>query len=332
MSDDNHPRSLTVSSESPCRIDRYIADVSKDWAPDERISRTQLQKLIVEGGIRLNGRIVKKPSEQVEAGDTVDLLLNVSVPSASIPATPFNLEILYEDDQVVVINKPSGISMHPGAGSQSVTVAGSLVHHIGASIEKVGGVGRPGIVHRLDKDTTGVVVAAKTGAAHAFLAAQFEKRSVGRAYIALVFSTPRATRLVRKQDSGEIDTLIGRNPVHRKEMAVVENGGRRAVTRWEVIERMSYGTLLSVRLKTGRTHQIRVHLNYIGSPVVGDPVYGEFSGLPENLSKAALKFGRQALHAEYLAFVHPGTGERMEFRAPLPRDFEALLGVFRGEG
>lgn len=317
-----------VFNGEPARIDRVLASESEAWPIEERISRSQFQRYLDEGKVSRNGAVVRKASEQVAHGDTIEVAVS-PLPPFPIEPTNFPLDILFEDDALIILNKPPNISMHPGAGAPTTTIASAVLFHLGGSLDNVGAEGRPGIVHRLDKDTTGLVVIAKTPAAHAALARQFEVRTVGRVYTALVFTTPRATRLVRSEDEGLIETEIGRSLVDRKKMTVVTTGGRKATTRWKVIERMPYGSLVEVRLGTGRTHQIRVHMDHIGSPVIGDTVYGDFSGLPSPLQLAAQKFGRQALHAGFLAITHPVSRERMEFSAPVPEDLGKLIQVFR---
>jgi 23S rRNA pseudouridine1911/1915/1917 synthase len=238
------------------------------------------------------------------------------------------LEILFEDEHLIVINKPCGLSMHPGAGNRVATLANAVVAHVGTHQGEVGEVDRPGIVHRLDKDTTGVVVVAKSAKALTGLAKQFNDRTIKREYLSLVFTTPRAKRAVQLQDSGEVVAAIGRHPTERTKMAVHAEG-RPALTKWRVVERFSYGTLLANTLQTGRTHQIRVHMDSIGSPVIGDTMYGDFSGLPKHLKEAAERFGRQALHAASLGFSHPIHDTFQEFSAPLPDDMEVLISQFR---
>jgi 23S rRNA pseudouridine1911/1915/1917 synthase len=218
--------------------------------------------------------------------------------------------------------------MHPGAGNRDETLVNALVHRFGEQVVFLSS-GRPGIVHRLDKDTSGVVVVARDVETLNALSAQFAARTVGRAYKALVFSTPRAQRQINLSDRGKVDAAIGRHPTKRTSMAVVKEGGKRAVTNWGVVERMPYGTLIVARLETGRTHQIRVHMNHIHSPVIGDLTYGDFSGLPHELRMNAQRFGRQALHAYRIEFEHPVTKERLSFESPLPEDFRKLIDEFR---
>lgn len=312
-----------VHDGAPIRIDKALVD---RFGAQLSISRSQIERWIEQGGVSVNGLVVTRPSHKITSGDEV-CVTPIAEPTSELSPYEVPLDILYEDPHLIVINKPSGLSMHPGAGNRAQTLANGVVAHVGRSQLGVGESDRPGIVHRLDKDTTGVVVVAKSTSVHAALAKQFAERSVDRSYQALVFTTPRAKRIVQVSDTGEVSGAIGRHPTKRTMMAVIV-GGKVAVTLWRVIERFEYGTLLECRLKTGRTHQIRVHMNSIGCPVIGDLVYGDFSGLPPRLRDAAIQFGRQALHASCLGFSHPVTGERLVFTAALPHDFSQLLRVF----
>lgn len=309
------------------RLDRCVTE---RLSASTGCSRSQVERWIEGGAVSVNGKVVVKPSWKLVAGDRIDV--RVPAPEAThLTPLAFPLEILFEDSCLIVVNKPAGISMHPGAGNPDYSIANAVVHHVGKKQRKVGESDRPGIVHRLDKDTTGVVVVAKTPAAHTSLSKQFAERSVGRSYYALVYTTPRAVRAVQTADEGEISAPIGRHPTNRKMMAVVPTG-RPATTRWKVLDRFTNGTLVECQLQTGRTHQIRVHMNSIGSPVIGDPSYGDFSNLPKRLKDAAESFGRQALHAATLEFTHPVSGQRLAFSSPLPEDMARLVALFRGEG
>jgi 23S rRNA pseudouridine1911/1915/1917 synthase len=313
-----------VQQDAGIRLDRALV---MHLASSRPSSRSQVERWIEQGCVRVNQVVVKKPAYALEPGDVIELS---GVQEQTTHLSPYDvaLEILFEDEHLLVINKPAGMSMHPGAGNRDRTLANAVVQHVGSRQLAVGASDRPGIVHRLDKDTTGVVVVAKSAVVHGALAEQFSQRSVGRTYAALVYTTPRAKRPIQRDDQGEVDAPIGRHPTKRTMMAIVTDG-RPAVTQWSVTERFRYGTLLECRLKTGRTHQIRVHMNSIGCPVVGDPVYGDFSNLPHRLQEAAVRFGRQALHAHTLAFTHPISGDRLSFSAPLPTDFARLLDEFR---
>jgi 23S rRNA pseudouridine1911/1915/1917 synthase len=305
-------------------LDRFV---QRELSVCSEISRSQVERLIESGCVSVNDKVILKPAFKVESGDVVQVVTQ-PIETTHLEPFKFELSILFEDEHLLVIDKPAGLSMHPGAGNKDETLANAVVSHVGAAQANVGESDRPGIVHRLDKDTTGVVVVAKSTMAHANLARQFAARTTERSYTALVFTTPRAKRPVQMAESGKVDAPIGRHPTNRKLMAINERG-KAAITEWQVIERFSYGTLLKCRLQTGRTHQIRVHMNSIGSPVIGDRTYGDFSNLPRNLREEAELFGRQALHASTLAFTHPITGERLSFESPLPGDFQALLQYFR---
>lgn len=321
MSDNLH---AFQHSGADARLDKIVVE---HLSPGLMCSRSQVERWIEEGSVSVDGKVIKKPAFKVGDGSRIEV--RVSPESAShLQPLEFSLEVLWEDQHLLVLNKPSGISMHPGAGNDTHTIANAVVHHVGKKQLTVGEADRPGIVHRLDKDTTGVVVVAKSTPVHAALSRQFAERTVGRSYQALVYSTPRAVRTIQASDQGEVTAPIGRHPTNRKMMAIVEHG-RPATTEWRVLERFPHGTLVECTLKTGRTHQIRVHMNSIGSPVIGDRVYGDFSNLPKPLRVAADAFARQALHAATLSFTHPITKERLAFSAPLPSDLEELVRVFR---
>jgi len=276
----------------------------------------------------IDGAVVLKAGHLTKAGNCIEVTVP-EVKSHEIVPYDFPLEIEYEDDTLMVVNKPSSLVVHPGAGNTSHTLLNALVHYTKHSEDELKNVPRFGIVHRLDKDTTGLIVVAKTSEAHTKLSAQFSERTVSRSYQALVMTTPRDRRAVQLEEEGVIDTFMGRHPTKRTLMAVVTSGGRRAITHWKRVEKMAYGCLLEVTLKTGRTHQIRVHMNYLGSPVYGDQVYGNFSSVPKNLILEAKQLGRQALHAYKLEFTHPSSGERMRFGSSIPEDFVNFLEACR---
>ncbi len=283
--------------QAGARIDHFLA------AQVPTLSRSRLQALLREGHATLNGALVR-PSVKLRAGDTVALLEPPPVASETT-AQEIALEVLFEDDDLIVLNKAAGMVVHPAAGNWDGTIVNALLHHCTA-LSGIGGTQRPGIVHRLDKDTSGCLVAAKSDLAHQALARQFAGREVTKIYLALASGTFR--RL-----SGEIDAPIARHPVHRKKMTVVKAGGRAARTGYRVLGAYGGGTLVECTLHTGRTHQIRVHLKDLGHPLLGDEVYGKRGAFP-----------RQMLHAWRLGFAHPRTGERMDFRAPVPPDFLAV--------
>lgn len=309
---------------APARLDRVVVEHVSTLTV---CSRSQVERWIESGRVSLCGAVVTKPAYKVSVGDVISILGIGEEPSHLEPYE-HPLDILFEDRYLLVVNKPAGLSMHPGAGNRSETLANAVVKHVGQSQLDVGEPDRPGIVHRLDKDTTGIVVIAKSTSVLASLSKQFAERSVSRTYQALVYTTPRAKRPVQQSEHGEVNAPIGRHSGQRKKMAITERG-KPAVTEWTVAERFPYGTLLECRLKTGRTHQIRVHMDSIGCPIIGDTTYGDFSNLPARLREAAKRLGRQALHAASLSFTHPISGERLSFSAALPEDLATLIAEFR---
>ena len=284
------------------RIDVFLAENMED------LSRSGVQKLIDEGMITLNGGKTKA-NYKLREKDIIDVIVP-EVKEVEILPEDIPLDILYEDADVIVVNKPQGMVVHPAPGHTSGTLVNALMFHCGDDLSGINGEKRPGIVHRIDKDTSGVLMIAKNDMAHQSLAAQLAEHSITRKYNAVVYNG-------FNEDEGTIDKPIGRNPQDRKKMAVTEKHSRRAVTHYRVIERMEKFTLIEAQLETGRTHQIRVHMTYIGHPLLGDPVYGP--------KKQPINLEGQALHARVLGFIHPRTGEYMEFEAPLPPHFEALL-------
>ena len=327
MSSDTEVISFEYDGCRPERLDRVVCAWLEAHPSDIEWTRSQVKNWIEKGNVKVTSVVVNKAGALIRRGAMVDL--EVPLPVLELRPYEFDLDIVFEDESLIVINKPAGISMHPGAGEHEKTIANALVAHIGSGEGLPGDAFRPGIVHRLDKDTTGLVVIAKTLRSHNSLAAQFSSRAAGRRYHALVMSTPRGRRSVDLQDEGNIETLIGRHPTKRTLFAVVENNGKRAHTRWKVIERMNYAVLLELKLETGRTHQIRVHMSHLGSPVLGDRAYGDFSALPAQLRASAGNFGRQALHAAKLEFRHPVSDEVMEFVLDEPEDMKLLNERFR---
>ena len=293
------------------RLDAHLAAHIKDW------SRSRIKRLIEDGDVLVAGR-TSKPSYKLRAGDVVEVELTAT-PAALFTPENIPLEIIHEDDQLVVVNKPAGLVVHPAAGISSGTLANALVYHF-KQLSQAGGAIRPGIVHRLDRDTSGLIVVAKTEEAHENLADQFRARQVFKSYVALVHGRVA-------QDSGRIEGAIARDPRNRTRMAVVR-GGRPALSLYSVRQRYDRFTLLDVEIKTGRTHQIRVHLEWLKHPVVGDAVYG--GGRDKTVIDPVVRsrinaLGRQFLHAEQLGFLHPRTNEAMRFRAPLPSPLAELL-------
>ena len=282
------------------------------------VSRNALQRLIREGAIRLNGRTVK-PTHAPRAGDTIIIEWPAPKP-ATVEARELPLDILHEDEALLVLNKAAGMVVHPAAGTENDTLVNALLHHCRGRLSGIGGVARPGIVHRLDQDTTGVMVVAKHDAIHVALSRQFAQRQVEKVYHAIVCGELGS-------DAGEIDAAIARHPTHRKVMAVLA-GGRSARTTYRTVERLAGATWVEVRLHTARTHQIRVHFKHLGFPIVGDAIYGKRQNLRlKELTGYAAP--RQLLHARRLAFTHPQTGKRVGFEAPWPADLRQALEVLR---
>lgn len=299
-------REWTVEPESAReRIDKYVKSMT-----GESFSRSQIQLWIEHGDIVVNGEQVKS-NYKMTAGDTVTLTIP-DAQSVEIIAEEIPLDIYYEDSDVVVVNKPRGMVVHPAPGHASGTLVNALMHHC-KDLSGINGELRPGIVHRIDKDTSGLLMAAKNDMAHASLAAQLKEHSVTRKYYALVHGHV-------SHDQGTVDAPIGRDPHDRKMYTVIERNSKSAVTHFQVVERFGDYTLLELKLETGRTHQIRVHMKFIGHPLVGDPLYGRSKGI---------KMQGQALHAAVLGFIHPSSGEYKEFTAPLPEDMEQLLHSLR---
>ena len=294
-------RELTAATEhAGVRLDAFLS-------ADGALTRSQAARLIAEGRVRVNGKPAAK-SARLSGGETV----TVDVPQlreTALPPQDIPLDVVYEDDDVIVVNKPTGLVVHPAPGHPDGTLVNALLHHCGDSLSGVGGALRPGIVHRIDRDTSGLIIAAKNDAAHLALSAQLKDHSLSRTYECLVTGN-------MKQDSGTVDAPIGRSSADRKKMAVVPTG-RRAVTHWEVVARYPGVTHLRCRLETGRTHQIRVHMAYIGHPILGDTVYGAKKPVPGLTG--------QCLHATGLRFVHPRTGDPVELHCPLPPEFTAML-------
>jgi 23S rRNA pseudouridine1911/1915/1917 synthase len=291
------------------------------------LSRSGLQRLIRDGRVRVNGRAAR-PAQRLRGGDRV--VVELPAPRVSvIEPEDLPLRVRYEDQHLIVLDKPAGVVVHPGAGVARGTLVHALLHRY-PEIGAVGGAGRPGIVHRLDKDTSGLMLVARSARAYRALVERIQARAVGRRYDALVWGDPRRA-------GAEIDEPIGRDPRDRKRMAVVSRGGKPARTRWMVSERFSIAALLEVRLETGRTHQIRVHLAHLGHPVVGDPLYGgrvkkvlSVPGAERSLAMELLKcLPRQALHASELELSHPVTGEPLAFASPWPEDMTRALEFLR---
>lgn len=287
------------------RIDKFVKAQT-----GEQFSRSQIQLWIEQGSIVVNGNQVKT-NYKIAAGDVISLSVPEAEPVEIVPED-IPLDIYYEDSDVIVVNKERGMVVHPAPGHASGTLVNALMHHC-KDLSGINGELRPGIVHRIDKDTSGLIMAAKNDKAHASLAAQLKEHSVTRKYFAIVHGNV-------SHDQGTIDAPIGRDPQDRKMYTVIERNSKHAVTHFQVAERFGDYTLLELKLETGRTHQIRVHMKFIGHPLVGDPIYGRSKGI---------KMSGQALHAAVLGFVHPSSGQYLEFNAPLPADMEDVLQALR---
>lgn len=321
---------LEVEDAASGRLDSWLSS-----ALDGEISRSRAKALIEGGAVSINGAVVTEPKKKIRPGDEV--VIDMPDPEDPEPqGEDIPLEVLYEDDDLIVISKPAGLVVHPGAGNWTGTLVNALIHHCGASLSGIGGVKRPGIVHRLDKETSGVMVAAKNDNAHRHLSAQFADHGrtgpLERAYLALVWGRPRNLK-------GTIDAPLGRAGDRTKRAVKHESSddAREAITHYEVVERFlerpdatAQACLVECRLETGRTHQIRVHMAHLGHPLIGDPEYGaafktKANRLPEAARAAVNGFHRQALHAYLLQFEHPSTGETMHFEAPIPDDMQFVI-------
>ncbi len=293
----------TFSLSTPCRLDVYVSELAE-------VTRSRAAMLVAEDCVLVNG--AKKPKNyMLKTGDRVEITLPEPV-SAEASPEDIPLDIVFEDSDMLVVNKPKGMVVHPAAGNQSGTLVNALLYHCGESLSGINGVTRPGILHRIDKDTSGLLMVAKHDTAHNFLAEQIKDHSFFREYEAVVHGTVKA-------DRGRIEAPIGRHPVRRKEMAVTDKNSKEAITEYEVIKRYGDFTHIRLRLHTGRTHQIRVHMAFMGHPVAGDPVYG-----PKKAAGKGVLEG-QCLHAKRLGFTHPSSGEYMEFDSALPQYFKTFL-------
>jgi 23S rRNA pseudouridine1911/1915/1917 synthase len=307
-----------TDDEAGNRLDKWLA------ARLPELSRTRVKALIEEGCVTSAGTTIADASQRVKPGQAVVVTVPPDAPAEPEPQS-MDLVVVYEDDDLIVVDKPPGLVVHPAPGSPDQTLVNALLAHCGDSLSGIGGVRRPGIVHRLDKDTSGLIVAAKSDAAHRGLAEQFAAHSLERAYKALVWGLPTPS-------SGEIEGNIGRSPADRKKMAIVNHGGKPALTRYKVLKPYAGGnfSLVECRLATGRTHQIRVHMTSLGHPLVGDGTYGRIRTnrtgiLPQEVRETVKAFPRQALHAYLLGFSHPTKGEWLRFESSIPFDLNALL-------
>lgn len=318
----HHQLHATASSDG-MRLDKFIAEHITE------LSRSRIQGLIETLEVQVNAETIGSCAFRIKEGDYITLTIPPAVDSHMRPAN-IPLHILFEDAHMLVVNKPAGLTVHPGAGNHDDTMANALLAHCGDQLSGIGGVCRPGIVHRLDKDTSGLLVVAKTDKAHHSLSGQIASRSLKRQYIAVVWGVPTPAL-------GIITGNIARSTRDRTKMTVVQTGGREAITHYRIKEVLAEGaaTVVECRLETGRTHQIRLHFTTKGYPVIGDSVY---SGnpkrnvpLPVDIETYARKFPRQALHSRKIGFCHPETGEYMEYETPLPDDMQSLIAVLKGE-
>lgn len=309
-----------MPEEAGQRLDKWLSARLPD------LSRTRIKSLIEQGLVTSAGVTIADASAKVKAGQDFAVAVPPDAPAEPEPQD-IALAVVYEDDDLIVIDKPAGMVVHPAPGSPDQTLVNALLAHCGESLSGIGGVRRPGIVHRIDKDTSGLLVVAKNDRAHHSLSEQFAAHSLERAYKALVWGLPNPPR-------GEIEGAIGRSPHDRKKMAIVAHGGKHAHTRYRVVRPFAGGavSLVECRLSTGRTHQIRVHMTSIGHPLVGDQTYGrsrsaKLKAIPELARAALLAFPRQALHAYLLGFTHPTTGETVRFESEIPKDINELMAL-----
>ena len=299
------------ASHAGWRLDRALADAVPS------LSRERLKVLTKAGALSREGKAVRDPATKVKGDERFILAVPDPVPAHNEPQE-IPLPIVYEDEHLLVIDKPAGLVVHPAAGNRDGTLVNALLHHCGDSLSGIGGVARPGIVHRIDKDTSGLLVIAKHDKAHEGLAKQFAAHSIDRRYLAIVSGVPR-------QAGGSVDAPLARSPQNRKKIAIVPAGkGKRALTHWKRLEILNEAALVECQLETGRTHQVRVHMASIGHPLVGDPVYGRGKSTHRKLLNQ-LDFKRQALHAAHLGFIHPVTKGRLSFDSALPSDMQELF-------
>jgi len=297
------------------RLDRALADAVP------ALSRERLKALIRSGAVEAAGQAVRDPATKVRGEEALRVAVPEPAPAHNV-AQDIPLNIVFEDKHLLVVDKPAGLVVHPAAGNCDGTLVNALLHHCDGSLSGIGGVARPGIVHRIDKDTSGLLVVAKHDVAHEGLARQFAAHSIDRRYLAIVNGVPTAK-------DGTVDAPLARSSANRKKIAIVEDGrGKRAVTHWRRLDVLRDAALVECRLETGRTHQVRVHMASIRHPLIGDPVYGRAGKAHGNILKE-LKFQRQALHATELGFIHPVTRCRLSFSSPMPTDMQELFNALR---
>ena len=303
-------------------IDATIASAADGWRLDRALadavptlSRERLKVLINSGAVSRDGALARDPAKRATAGEIFSVTIPDPAPAHNEPQD-IPLVVAFEDEHLIVIDKPAGLVVHPAAGNLDGTLVNALLHHCGGSLSGIGGVARPGIVHRIDKDTSGLMVAAKTDRAHVGLARQFADHSIDRRYKAIVGGIPAPP-------SGKIDAPLARSPSNRKKIAIV-SGGKRAVTHYSTVKRLHDAALVECRLETGRTHQVRVHMASIGHALLGDPVYGRTKGNQKSLLET-LDFRRQALHAAHLGFIHPVKSTALAFESAMPADMQELF-------
>lgn len=312
MTRSDNPETIEGTIASSTRLDKALAEATD-------LSRARIQALIAEGMVEIDGSTTTSPKLKVSEGATFIITLPAAIEPAAKPQD-IPLKVVFEDEHLIVVNKPAGMVVHPAAGNPDGTLVNALLHHCRGQLSGIGGVARPGIVHRIDKDTSGLLVVAKSDKAHEGLARQFKDHSIDRRYLAVCGGHPNPRE-------GAIATRIGRSDANRKKMAVLEENsarGKHAVTRYKVLKTLSACALIECRLETGRTHQVRVHCASIGHALLGDPVYGRTPAKLRPVLKH-LRFERQALHAASLGFDHPITGERCYFEAELPADMQELI-------
>ena len=316
LGDDDILTVALADSAAGLRLDRALAEALPG------LSRERVKSLIKGGRVvDASGAILWDPSAKAAAPGTIEVRLPAALPAHNV-AQAMDLVIAYEDEHLIVIDKPAGMVVHPAAGNLDGTMVNALLHHCAGQLSGIGGVARPGIVHRIDKDTSGLIVAAKHDKAHEGLAKQFAAHSIDRRYIAIATGRPMPA-------NGTIEAALGRSTTNRKKMAVVAEGrGKHAITHYRTIEPLKNATLVECRLETGRTHQVRVHMMHIGHPLVGDPVYGRAKKPLSEVLKAR-NFARQALHAAHLGFIHPVTGNRIALDSELPADMRELIDELR---